>query len=124
MKPGSEGESQEGAQRLGEAFPHNQGKKCIPPCVRGILQSDHAIDTTVWKWDMELVTKEFEKSLGVYLRAAWRMAGKRPMKLWDGTWKYPTSVAVLDGVGLKTIAHYIGMQRQHITSYIVDKPNY
>ena len=50
------------------------------------------------------------------------MAGKRPMKLWDGTWKYPHSMAVLDRVGLKTIAHYIGVQRQHIASYIVDKP--
>jgi hypothetical protein len=50
------------------------------------------------------------------------MAGKRPTKLPDGTWTYPNSAAVLDKVGLKTIAHYIGMRRQHIASYIVDKP--
>ncbi len=50
------------------------------------------------------------------------MAGKRPLKLPDGTWEYPNSVAVLDEVGLKTIAHYIGMRMQHIASYIVDKP--
>jgi hypothetical protein len=50
------------------------------------------------------------------------MAGKRPLKLPDGTWKYPNSAAVLDKVGLKTIAHYIGVRRQHIASYIVDKP--
>jgi hypothetical protein len=50
------------------------------------------------------------------------MAGKRPQKLPDGTWTYPNSAAVLDKVRLKTIAHYIGMQRQHIASYIVDKP--
>ena len=50
------------------------------------------------------------------------MAGKRPTKLPDGTWTYPNSTAVLDEVGLKTIAHYIGMRRQHIASYIVDKP--
>jgi hypothetical protein len=59
---------------------------------------------------------------GFHKRAAWRMAGKRPTKLPDGTWTYPNSVAVLDEVGLKTIAHYIGMRRQHIASYIVDKP--
>jgi len=47
------------------------------------------------------------------------MAGKRPLKLPDGTWKYPNSAAVLDKVGLKTIAHYIGVRRQHIASYIV-----
>jgi hypothetical protein len=59
---------------------------------------------------------------GFHLRAAWRMAGKRPKKLPDGTWTYPNSAAVLDEVGLKTIAHYIGVRRQHIASYIVDKP--
>jgi hypothetical protein len=50
------------------------------------------------------------------------MAGKRPLKLPYGTWKYPNSAGVLDEVGLKTIAHYIGVRRQHIASYIVDKP--
>jgi hypothetical protein len=50
------------------------------------------------------------------------MAGKRPLKLPDGTWECPNSAAVLDEVGLKTIAHYIGVRRQHIASYIVDKP--
>jgi hypothetical protein len=59
---------------------------------------------------------------GFHLRAAWRMAGKRPEKLPDGTWTYPNSAAVLDEVGLETIAHYIGVCRQHIASYIVDKP--
>ena len=63
------------------------------------------------------------KSLeGFHTRAAWRMAGKRPLKLPDGTWTYPNSAEVLDEVGLKTIAHYIGVRRQHIASYIVDKP--
>ncbi len=50
------------------------------------------------------------------------MAGKRPKKLPDGTWMYLKSAAVLDEVGLKTIAHYIGVHRQHIASYIVNKP--
>ena len=58
---------------------------------------------------------------GFHLRAAWRMAGKRPKKLPDGTWTYPNSAAVLDEVRLKTIAHYIGVRRQHIASYIVNK---
>ena len=44
------------------------------------------------------------------------------MKLPDGTSTYPNSAAVLDELGLRTIAHYIGMRRQHIASYIVDKP--
>jgi hypothetical protein len=63
------------------------------------------------------------KSLeGFHIRAAWRMAGKRPQKLLDGTWAYLNSAAVLDKVGLKPIAHYIGVQRQHIANYIVNKP--
>jgi hypothetical protein len=63
------------------------------------------------------------KSLeGFHIRATWRMAGKRPQKLPDGTWTYPNSAAVLDKVGLKTIAHYIVVRRQNIASYIVNKP--
>jgi hypothetical protein len=63
------------------------------------------------------------KSLeGFHIRAAWHMAGKRPQKLPDGTWTYPNSAAVLDKVGLKTIARYIRVQRQHIACYIVVKP--
>ena len=50
------------------------------------------------------------------------MAGKRPLKLPNGTWEYPNSVAVLDEIGLKTIAQYIGVRRQHIASYIINKP--
>jgi hypothetical protein len=59
---------------------------------------------------------------GFHNRAAWRMAGKRPTKLPDGTWTYPNSRAVLDKVRLKTIAHYIVVCRQHIASYIGNKP--
>ncbi len=63
------------------------------------------------------------KSLeGFHIWAAWRMAGKRPLKFPDGTWTYPNLTEVLDKVGLKTIAHYIGVRRQHVASYIVDKP--
>jgi hypothetical protein len=42
---------------------------------------------------------------GFHIRAAWRMAGKRPMKLLDGTWTYPNLAQVLEDVGLKTVAY-------------------
>ena len=60
----------------------------------------------------------------VHIQAAWHMAvaGKRPLKLQDSTWTYPNSAAVLDKIGLKLIPHNIGVRRQHIASYIVDKP--
>ena len=71
-------------------------------------------------WNLSLVgLKSLE---GFHIRATWRMAGKRALKLPDGMWTYPNSTEVLDEVGLKTIAHYIGVHRQHIASYIVDKP--
>jgi hypothetical protein len=71
-------------------------------------------------WNLSLVSL---KSLeGFYTKAVWCMAGKMPMKLPDGTWTYKNLAAVLVKVGLKVIAHYIGMQRQHIAGYIVNKP--
>jgi hypothetical protein len=40
---------------------------------------------------------------GFHIRAAWRMAGKRPMRLPDGTWTYPNSAQVLEDIGLKLL---------------------
>ncbi len=59
---------------------------------------------------------------GFHIRAAWRMAGKRPMKLPDDTWTYPNLAQVLKDVGLKTVAHYIAVCWQHIVNNIVNKP--
>jgi hypothetical protein len=47
---------------------------------------------------------------GFHVRVAWRMAGKRPLKLWDSTWTYPNSAQVLEDIGLKTVAHYIAVR--------------
>ncbi len=65
---------------------------------------------------------EFENLEGFHIRAAWRMAGKRPMKLPDGTWTYPNLVQALEDVGLKTIAHYIAVRRHHIANCFVNEP--
>jgi hypothetical protein len=51
-----------------------------------------------------------------HIRAAWRMAGKRPMKLRDGTWMHLNSADVLKDVGLKTFAQYIAVYWQHIAN--------
>ncbi len=50
------------------------------------------------------------------------MAGKRPMKLRDGTWMYPNSADVLKDVGLNPIVHYIAVRWRHIANHIVNKP--
>ncbi len=59
---------------------------------------------------------------GFHIRAAWRMAGKRSMKLCDGTWMYPNFADDLKDIGLKTIAHYIAVHWHHIANYIVNNP--
>jgi hypothetical protein len=49
------------AGHLGKALLHDQGRKFIPLCLWRILQSNCAINTPVYKQDMEFVTGEFEK---------------------------------------------------------------
>jgi hypothetical protein len=45
-----------------------------------------------------------------------------PVKLQEGTWTYPILAQVLEDAGLKTVAHYIAVRRQHIANNIVNKP--
>jgi hypothetical protein len=115
-------ESKKGAWRLVEALPDDKGGKCISPYVRHILQSHRAINTTVWSKTCNLSPSSLKILEGFHIRAIWRKAGKRPMKLTDGTWTYPNSTKVLEDAGLKTIAHYIAVRRQHIANYIVIMP--
>ncbi len=56
---------------------------------------------------------------GFHLRVAWRM---HPRKRPAGTWEYPNLEKVLWDVGLQSISHYIGVQRQHIANFIVHWP--
>jgi hypothetical protein len=57
---------------------------------------------------------------GFHLQAAWRMIGRGPKKLPNGTWRYPNSETVLQEVGLQTIRHYIGVRWQHVANFIVN----
>ncbi len=52
------------------------------------------------------------------------MSGKRPVRKEDGSWTYPRSEDVLQAVGLKPIAHYVGVRRQTIANFIVNRPIY
>jgi hypothetical protein len=72
---------------------------------------------------MEFVTSEFDKFRRVSYMG--HLANGRqvpPLKLPDSTWTYPNPAAVLDKVGLKSIAHYVCVRRQHDASYFVNKP--
>ena len=46
----------------------------------------------------------------------------KPARNPDGTWKYPATEDVLEEVGLYSIDHYIGVRRQTITKYILERP--
>ncbi len=59
---------------------------------------------------------------GFHLRAARRMAGMQPTQNSDGRWAYPSSKDVLKAVGLKTIDQYIGVCRESIARFIMDRP--
>ncbi len=59
---------------------------------------------------------------GFHIRAEWRMSSKRPERNKDGSWTYPCLEDVLKAVGLKSIAHYVDVQRQTIANYIVNRP--
>ena len=37
-------------------------------------------------------------------------------------WQYPASVDVLEEVGLHSVEHYIGVRRQTIANFIVNRP--
>jgi hypothetical protein len=53
-------------------------------------------------WNLSLSSLKLLK--GFHIRAAWRMTGKRPVKLWDSMWTYPNLAQVLEDAGLKTVA--------------------
>ncbi len=57
---------------------------------------------------------------GFHIRAAWRMSGKRPERNVDGSWMYPRSEEVLEAVGMKSIVHYVDVQRQTVANFIVN----
>jgi hypothetical protein len=59
---GSAWEPQEGARHLGKDLTHAKGSKCISTCVQHIAQSYHAINSTIWKRDMEFEPGELESS--------------------------------------------------------------
>jgi hypothetical protein len=77
---------------------------------KAIVQSILLFGSKTWN----LSPVSLKRLEGFHIRAAWCMAGKRPQKLPDSMWTYPNLAAVLDKVGLKIIAHYIDVHRQHI----------
>ncbi len=59
---------------------------------------------------------------GFHHRAAWRMAGMRPLHDGEGNWTYPSNTRALKKVGLYMIEHYISVRWQTISNYIINRP--
>ena len=56
-------------------------------------------------------------------RAAYRMAEKhKPWKGPNQVWVYPATEDVLKECGMHFILHYIGIRRETIFQYVVDRP--
>ncbi len=71
-----------------------------------------------------LAPSSLKRIEGFHIRAAWQMAGKRLARNKDGLWTYPRLEEVLMAVGLKTIAHYVGMHCQTVANFIINQPIY
>ncbi len=71
---------------------------------------------------MELVTAEFEVFGRVSSESRLAYGRQEAYKTSGRYVDIPKLDGCLDEVELKTIAHYIGVCRRHIASYIVDKP--
>ena len=59
---------------------------------------------------------------GFHLRAARRMTGMMPTKGANNIWQYPSSAEVLEKAGLNIVEHYVGVRRQTIAAFIVNRP--
>ena len=60
---------------------------------------------------------------GFHIRAAYRMAKRHtPRRGPNKVWVYPATEDVLKECGLHPIPHYIGVRRETIFSYVVDRP--
>jgi hypothetical protein len=62
---------------------------------------------------------------GFHIRAAYRMAKKhKPRRGPNQVWVYPATKDVLKECGMISVAHYIGVRRETIFQYVVDRPIY
>ena len=63
---------------------------------------------------------------GFHIRAAYLMAKKhKPRRRPNQVWVYPaTSNVLVKECGMNSIAHYIGVRRETIFQYVVDRPIY
>jgi hypothetical protein len=62
---------------------------------------------------------------GFHIRAAYQMAKEhKPRKGPNHVWVYPATSDVLKECGMNDIAHYIGVRRETIFRYVVNRPIY
>jgi hypothetical protein len=58
-----------------------------------------------------------------HIRAAYRMAKRhKPRRRLNQVWVYPATEDVLKECGMHSIPHYIGIRRETIFRYVVNRP--
>ena len=72
-----------------------------------------------------LSKRAMERLEGFNIRAVYRMAVvNKPWRELNHTWVYPRTKDVLNECGMDTISHYVGVRRDTILAYVVDRPIY
>ena len=72
-----------------------------------------------------LLTRVMARLEGFNIRTAYRMAVlNKPRRGLHHTWVYPRSKDVLNECGMQTISHFIGVRRDTILAYVVNRPIY
>ena len=74
---------------------------------------------------MNLTKAALARLEGFHIRAAYQMAVKhKPRRGPNLAWVYPRLQDMLNECGMGTIAHYIGVCRNTIMQYVVNRPIY
>ena len=113
------------SRRLGE-YGHEWGKQAdnTPPKVSAkfykvVVQSVLLYGSETWN----LIKTALARLEGFHIRAAYWMAKThKPRKGPNQVWVYPATEDVLKECGMHSILHYIGVRRETIFQYVVDRP--
>ena len=86
---------------------------------KAVVQSVLLYGSESWN----LSTTALARLEGFHVKAAYRMAKvHKPRKGPNHVWVYPATSDVLKECGMHSISHYIGVRRETISKYVIDRP--
>ena len=93
----------------------------LVPCSMAVVQSVLLYRSKSWN----LSVRAMARLEGFNIRVGYRMAVvNKPRRGLHHTWVYPRSKDVLNECGMQTISHFIGVRRDTILAYVVNRPIY